>query len=402
MLMTFLDTGKTYSRRLSASERFALAINELYRYNIVALAEGVGTITRQDLQRAVDAASAQNPGARVRLKYFLGFTKWVDSGISPEVKEIEASNWDSCSEKGCDFLETGFHPLDGDPVCDFFLIRGETTRIVARALHAAMDARGMQHLIKDIFRSLRGEPLVGSHSELTDTDIALRFQDKIQATRKEMTCLPILKLEGPKPADLRYIWRRVALNKNIGNLMPRIAVFLAQYARKDRTGDVGFTIPVDMRGLRADEVSTANLTSYLRIKVDQKDTPMTVMQQINQGIREYADCIISPLMKSLPWVPIAWIVRDLKKNVATLLYEPTAALPSGGIVSMGMFKPEEFSCPSFTARTCIGIPGSVGKMNVVIMNHVDHTEVVFSTPAAYNTNGQLDAMIKEFRAYLNA
>ena len=95
-------------------------------------------------------------------------------------------------------------------------------------------------------------------------------------------------------------------------------------------------------------------------------------------------------------------LRDLKKNVGTLLYEATTALPSGGIVSMGMFKPEEFSCPSFTAQTCIGIPGSVGKMNAVIMNHIDHTEVVFSTPEAYNTSGQLDAMIKEYRAYLNA
>lgn len=400
--MASLKIGKAYSRRLSASERFALAINELYRYNIVALAEGTGTITRQELQMAVDTASAHNPGVRVRLKYFLGFTKWVDSGISPEVKEIEASEWDSCSEKGCDFLETGFRPLNGDPVCDFFLIRGKTTRIVARALHAAMDARGMQHLIKDIFRVLRGEPLVGSHSELTDTDIALRFQDKIQATRKEMNCIPILKLDGPKPSNLRYIWRRVALNKNIGNLMPKTAVFLAQYAHKERTGDVGFTIPVDMRGLRADEISTANLTGYLRIKIEAEDNPMTIMQQINQGIRAYADCSISPLMKTLPWVPILWLIRDLKKNVGTLLYEATTALPSGGIVSMGMFRPEEFSCPSFTAQTCIGIPGSVGKMNVVIMNHVDHTEVVFSTPEAYNTSGQLDTMIKEYRAYLNA
>ncbi len=41
-------------------------------------------------------------------------------------------------------------------------------------------------------------------------------------------------------------------------------------------------------------------------------------------------------------------------------------------------------------------------MNVVIMNHTDHTEVVFSTPAAYNQEGQLDQLIEEFRQTMSA
>lgn len=400
--MTSEKSTPVYVRRLSSSERFALAINELYRYNIAALAEGHGELTRQELQSAVDIASANNPGARVRLRYFLGYSKWVDSGVAPEVKEIQAPDWDCFNERGTDFMEEGFHPMDGGPVCDFFLIRGNTTRIVARVLHAAMDARGLQHLIKDIFHILRGETPIGSDSTLTDADITSKFQEKIQFTRKQMKCIPILTPSDHIRKNLHYIWRRVSLNKNIGNLLPKTAVFLALYARKYNVGDVGFTIPVDLRGLREDVVSTANLTGYLRIKVEPNDNAMTVMQQINQNIRGYADCIIPSIMKWAPWVPISLLTRDLRKNTDKLLYQATEVLPSGGIVSMGMFKPEEFSCPQFRATTCIGIPGSVGKMNVVIMNHVDHTEVVFSTPDAYNQEGQLDRMICEFRKYMDA
>lgn len=147
---------QTYARRMSATERFSLAINELYRYNIVALAEGHGNITRQELQSAVDIAAERNPGARVRLKSILGFTKWVDSGIAPVVHETQAPQWDCFSERGATFMEGSFGTLDGKPVCDLYLLPGETTRIVARVLHAAMDARGLQHFIKDIFRVLRG------------------------------------------------------------------------------------------------------------------------------------------------------------------------------------------------------------------------------------------------------
>lgn len=391
-----------YARSMSATERFSLAINELYRYNIVALAEGNGNITRQELQSAVDIAAENNPGARVRLKSFLGFTKWVDSGIAPVVHEIQTPTWDCFSERGADFMEGSFEPLEGRAVCDMYLIPGDTTRIVARVLHAAMDARGLQHFIKDIFRVLRGEEPIGSSSTLTDYDVRIKFQDKIQDKPVEMDCIPILRPSTHDTKKLSYVWRRAIVNRNISNMLPKMAIFLAQQARKHNSGDVGFTIPVDLRGLREEVNTTANLTGYLKVKVAPDATAKSVMQQINHGIKSYMDCIIPPIFKWVPWIPLSILIKDLRTNAEKLLYEKNKVLPSGGIVSMGMFKPEDYSCPHFRATTCIGIPGSVGKMNVVIMNHTDHTEVVFSTPAAYNQEGQLDQLIEEFRQTMSA
>ncbi len=388
---------KKYVRVMSATERFSMAINELYRYNIVALAEGKGSITRAALQAAVDVAAEKNPGARVRLKSILKFTKWVDSGIAPVVHEIQTPQWDCFSERGAEFMEGSFDTLNGGPVCDLYLIPGDTIRIVVRVLHAAMDARGLQHFVKDIFRVLRGEEPIGSNSTLTDYDVRIKFQDKIQGQQIEMECMPILPPSPHAGDPLTYVWRRAIVDKNIGSMLPKMAIFLAQHARKHAQGEVGFTIPVDLRGLREELNTTANMTGYLRVKVEPDATAKSVMQQINQGIKNHLDCIIPPIFKWVPWIPLSMLIKDMRKNADTLLYAKNKVIPSGGIVSMGMFKPEDFSCPTFQASTCIGIPGSVGKMNVVIMNHTDHTEVVFSTPAAFNKEGQLDRLIEEFK-----
>jgi hypothetical protein len=395
------DNPKPYTRRLSGLERYSLAINELYRYNIDAIAEGTGNISLEELQNAVTLAAEANPGARVRLRSFLGFSKWVDSGIAPIIKEIEAPEWDCYSERGSDFLEEGFHPRQGGPVLDGFLIQGNPIRIIFRVLHAAMDARGLQHFAKDVFRILRGEPPIGSHSSLTDVEVTSKFTDKIKDVPAEAVCIPVL---SPSSGSHRmhYVWRRVILNKNISYMLPKMAVFLAQHGRKTNQGTegkVGFTIPVDLRGLREDVVTTANMTGYMRVYIAPEDTAKMVMQQINQNVRNYVDCALPNILKKLPWVPIALMLHQMRKGVDKALYETNKALPSGGIVSLGMFKPEEFSCPQFKATTCTGIPGSVGKMNVVIMNYTDHTEVIFSTPEAFNMDGQLDQMISEFKQY---
>lgn len=391
------STATTYSRLLSPTERFNLAINELYRYNIVALAEGTGSLSQAELQQAVNTAAQFNPGVRVRLKSWLGWTRWVDSGESPKVHEIQAPSWNCFDERGAEFMDGSLEPLKGGAVCDLYLIPGKTMRIVARALHAAMDARGLQHFVKDVFRVLRGEAPIGSDSTLTDLDVRRKHQDDIKDQPPTMHCMPILEPKVDPAAALHYVWRRVIVERNISSMLPKMALFLAQYAHKRSDGEVGFTIPVDLRGLRADIHTTANMTGYLRIKVEPQMTAKQIMQQINHGVKAHVDCIIPAIYKWVPWMPLRLLVRDLRKNADKLLYSANAVLPSGGIVSMGMFKAEDYSCPKFQATTCIGIPGSVGKMNVVIMNHSDHTEVVFSTPVAFNTSGQLDDMIAAFK-----
>lgn len=80
-LTTTANVKAHYERKLSGVERFSMAVNAIHYYNVVGVAIGSGSIDAVDLRRAIETAAQANPGMRVRLKSFLGFAKWVDSGI---------------------------------------------------------------------------------------------------------------------------------------------------------------------------------------------------------------------------------------------------------------------------------------------------------------------------------
>ncbi len=397
-----------YERKLSGVERFSMAINEIYRYNVDGLAVGSGTIDIDELRKSVAIAAQSNPGMRVRLKSFLGFAKWVDSGVPPEVVEVDAPQWDFNSEQGAEFLQEAFTPLAGGPIANVILVHGkDKTGVIFRGLHAAVDGRAIMHWGAEIFRALRGEPLLGSESTLVDFEVAEGFRDKcgLDAAKTQNkdappapAYMPVVPPSSSSEKELRYMWRTVIIPKRITTILPRAAVYLASYARRQGDGVVGFTVPVDYRGLRVEANSTGNLTGYLRIHVSPDDTPKTIMQQLNQQIRAYVDCRYPLMAKPLRWVPLRMIVRKLNKNRDTLLYTPNSELPTGGLVSMGHNDLVSYSTATFNCERSIGIPGSVGKLNIVAVNTSDSTYVTFSAPENYNRDGQIDRMVDAFAA----
>jgi hypothetical protein len=104
----------------------------------------------------------------------------------------------------------------------------------------------------------------------------------------------------------------------------------------------------------------------------------------------------------LRWLPVWYLLRSLRRQIDTLLYQVTPALASGGLVSMGNLKTELFDLPGFKAERCYGIPGAVGKLNFIFMNYPDHVCAIFGAPAAYNHRGQLDELAEAFRHHFSA
>jgi hypothetical protein len=393
------DNKQRYERKLSALERYNLVINEVVRYNVDGVVEGSGELDVDKWRRAVAIAAEANPGVRVRLRSFLGFSKWVDSGIAPTVEVIDAPNWDGCSEAGAHFLEDKFNPLRGDPVADIKLIPGNPARIVFRGLHAAMDARGHSQFTTDVFRVLQGKEPVGSRATITDLDIRLMHQDKVKAESAQLSsCIPPLAPPSTPEDSLRFIWRRVQLPRIVADRLPKMAIYLANHARRIKAGDVAFTIPVDFRTLRHQVNSTANLTGYIRVPVGPDDRPNDFLQALTREINDYADCRNSDLLKKLPWFPIALMKKTLAKNAARMTYTENKDIPTAGIVNLGFFDAKAlWSYPGFDARRGYGIPGGVGKLNVLLHTYRDGTDVVFATPEGYNRQGQLDALIEDFK-----
>ncbi len=402
-------TPTRYSRVMSGMERNSLALNEIYRYNLVVVIEGQGDIDAAALRDAVSKAAAANPGLRVRLKSFLGFSRWVDSGIAPPMHHHEGpADWDYRTERNSGFINQRFDALGGGHIADVHLVSGKTTSVVFRTLHAATDGGGMHHWVGEVFRALRGEVLLGSTSTITDFEIARRYRKEYRQHRKASsgseppTYAAALPASPHRDAAVHYVWRTVNIPRPINNALPRLAVLVREHASRHTDGDIGFTIPVDLRGSHDNITSTANLTGYLRILVEGEDTPRTVMKKIADQIREHREHRSLLESQALRWVSVQYLARRMKKYIAYLLYETNAFLPTAGLVSLGRVDPRNYDAPGFIAEKLTGIPGSVGKLNIVTMTLPHETVLTLSAPAPYNHEGQLDSLAKHLAEAFSA
>jgi len=398
--------SRKYVRRVSPVERYGLVLNEVYHYRVDGVVEGVGTVDIARLQKGVDRAAAANTAIRVRYRGALGFSKWVDSGIAPRVRLMPLATWNGASEIGAPFLDEKLDPLHGGPVADVLVVpcTDGKTRMVFRTLHAAIDGRGLMHWMAEVFRAMRGETPLGSSSRLIDLDVQAAFADRIEGEPQAapVSCIPVVPPSSAGHDEIRYVWRRVVLDRSVSQLLPKTAVFLAAWARRHAVGEVGFTIPIDFRGLRTQEMGLGNLTGYVRLAVPEEATPRAVIQQLNAKIRAFVDCRERPGIRKLYWKPISLMIRKLKPAIPKLLYTLNPALPTGGIVSMGNLKFSDGSYPGFDATMIFGIPGTVGKLNVVFLNFPDCVSVVFSAPAPFNAEGQIDELAEAYRRHFSA
>jgi hypothetical protein len=397
---------KQYSRKLSPIERASLALNDLCKYNVELVMEGYGTLNPDMLRRAVGVAAQANPGSRVRLRGALGFTRWVDSGVAPEVRELHAPGWDARSERGAPFLDEKFDALGGGAVCDVIYVHGSPTRIVFRALHAAVDGRSLLYWITEVFRALRGEPLSGSPCTYIDWDIMRKFQDKVDIGALSQPAtepnIPVIHCSAPRAPGAGYVWRTLVLPTLIPNVLSKLAVFLAQWARRHASGQVSFIVPVDLRTLREDVPSLGNLTGYLIIPIEAGDTTRHFSRQLSLRIRQHADCHRPKVLGRLPWVPMWLIRRAIRQNLERTLYEPVPDATSGGVVSMGTFPLAELSTPQFKCTLTVPVPGFSGKLNVVVMPNEGQTVTTFAAPESYNLDGQLDELVAAFERQFGA
>jgi hypothetical protein len=397
---------RRYSRKLSPIERASLALNEFCNYNVDLIVEGYGTLPLEALRRAVERAGEANPGSRVRLRGVLGFCRWVDSGTAPEVREIHAPTWDARSERGASFMDEGFDALGGGPICRMLYVPGSPARIVFRGLHAAIDGRSMLHWMTEVFRALRGEPLLGSPCRYTEWDIMRKFQDKVNPEALEAPSaapnIPVIPCSSPPKTELRYLWRTLTFPTIIPNVLAKFAVFLAEYARRNASGRVSFIVPVDLRTLREEVLSLGNLTGYLMVPIEPGDTTRQFSRQLSLRTRNYVDCHRPGILRKLPWIPMRVIQREIERSIQRSLYESVPDAMSGGVVSMGSFPLDTLCAPEFRCTEVVPIPGFSGKLNVVVMPNEKHTVTTFAVPESYNLDGQLDALLAEFRQHFGA
>lgn len=388
---------KVFKRKLFLTERSYLvseAMCPLVMNQVVF--EGSGAINPSDLRRAIEIASKVNPGSRLILKGFLWTCHWVDSGVTPVLKEIDGSGWSGRSSENAPFLEERLSPYG--PNCEVLLLNGDPLRLVFRSHHAVMDGRGTLTWAEDVFRVLKGEEAHGSNSRISEINLASTFQKEYRRPFPHDNIPPTGRAQGDEKGSS---WRRVSLSGKFSKLLPKVALLIAQEARRYSDGKVRMSVPVDIRPRYAGLRSTANLTLGLYIEISTDTTLAELTEEISSQLAKKMEGMVDRWDFLALYIPIRVMAYMGKKRTIqrqkTGLYGLSCILTNPGKVSM-----DAFSMNGFKAKTVFFIPPAFEYFPAVmsLSGSPEGVEMLLSVPKVLATNGRLDAAIRRIAAGL--
>lgn len=385
---------RRYTRRMTFNERAFVAFNLICPPTVIQfIFDGEGTLDPERWRRAVDAASEANPGTRLILKGHLGWSRWVDSGIAPPVREVDGSNWDGMSPENAPAFLLEPLPYRESPTCEIILMQGPVPRVVFRTHHGVCDGRGTLFWAADVFRALRGETVIGSTSNITDVEMCRSFRDQY---RTPFPTEHIAPTGRPKGNESGVTWRRRSIKRKIPNLLARCARLSAEEAWRYGDGVVRFGIPVDMRPRKPGLFSTANLSFALYIEVNRETTPDEIVRDITRQISQGDEGRLSRGDERLEYMPL-WLMQHKIKKIILSRHERGIYSLSGILSNLGRVDLNQFQGGGFTARAFWVIPPAIEyyPFFLVMSGYEGGTELILSVPRVLAGEGRLeDAMAR--------
>ena len=233
-----------YKRRMSYNERMFIAADRICPPVVNQLLfDGYGFFDVDKWRSAVESASEACPGSRVRLKGLPGTGRWVDSGESPAVLEVDGYSWDGTGPDGAPFMLEKMDLARG-PLSQVLLIHGNPLRVCFRTHHAIMDGRGTMTWAEEIFRALRGGDPAGASSAMTDIELVRSVRSDYRKAFARDSIAPTGNARGD---EVGVTWKRIVIPGRFKNILGQVALLSAREAWKYGEGPVGFTVPVDLR-----------------------------------------------------------------------------------------------------------------------------------------------------------
>jgi NRPS condensation-like uncharacterized protein len=380
---------KPYTRKMTFNDRAFVASDMTFHF----IFDGEGRLDPERWRKAVAVASEANPGTRLILKGHLGWSRWVDSGITPPVREVDGSNWDGMGTQNAPtfFLEP--LPYRESPTCEIILIQGPVPRVVFRTHHGVCDARGALFWVEDVFRALRGETVVGSTSNMTDVEMCRSFQDQYRTPFPTEHIAPTGSARGNESG---MIWKRCSLKGKIPHLLSRCVRLAAEEAWRHGEGVVRFGIPVDLRRHKPELSSTGNLSFALYIEVKKDTTPDEIERDIALQISRGDEGRLTKGDELLEHIPLC-LIRRMAARIIRKRHDRGIYSLSGILSNLGRVDLNRFHGGGFAAKNFWGIaPNSeYYPFFLVMMGYEGGTELILSVPRVLAGEGRLeDAMAR--------
>lgn len=392
---------KPYTRKLSYNERLYIAGDTVSPPVINQFVfDGSGVFDLALWKDAVKKASEVNPGSRLVLKGFLGWSYWEDSGVAPPVVELDGTKWNGSSPMEIPpHLKTSFDVRKG-PTCEVALIHGDPLRVVFRTHHGVMDGIGTFIWAEDICRALRGEPLLGSDSAVTDLEICRSLKKEYRTPFPFDNLSSTGKAQGTEPGVTYF---RMTRQGKFHNLLGQAAILAAREAWKQGgEGKVRFSVPVDMRRHLKGVRSTANLTMPIYIEVTRESTPETIAQSVKQQLEENRECLIDKEDPMLCYLPIKAIGYRWKQLIR--IYHDKGLYRTSGVISnVGRIPPMQlFSGGGFQAKHFWAIAPAYDNIPLFIglASSGDMLEIIMSIPKVLASNDRIEKLTENIMSGL--
>jgi hypothetical protein len=357
---------------------------------------GQSSLTAQQWRQALDRVAAANPGTHLRMIGRRRRSCWQSDGRPPRLRMLERCDWDARSERGADFIWATPLPLRTGPTIELIVAPqgGETSLIILRALHAVADGSGMIHFLYELFRALRGEPLLGSNAGFSDVDLML----SVDATNSMSRHIKTTWLTG-KPAgdEIGDEFRRIDLGSPKKNLLPRAAAAMAEFAHQYSDLPALIAIPVDLRrhlpGLR----STMNFANMLLVPLEKGEGVDAFRSRLQEMLAQRMEMAYPRALEHLKIVPLPWL--DLLLSRTRLNYRNRKPLETAVISNVGRHDSAALSGPGFKLQDMIVLP-LPGSAFATLTGLDDRVEMMMNLPKVLAGNGRFDALVAHLQSRL--
>lgn len=359
----------------------------------VFVLEGDSTLTPQQWQAALDAVTAAHPETRMRLYGQRRGTRWRSDAPPPRLRFFDDCTWDGLSEQGSEFIYDPPMSLRDGFSIELSIARRRSggVFVILRLHHAVMDGNGVLLFLKQLFRALRGEALLGCNAAFSDTQLMASLGVRRSDSRHIKTCW----LTGLPQGDARGdTWRRVVLGKPQPQLLPRIAAAMAEFAHRQSTLPALIMVPVDLRRHAPGLNSTGNYASMLLVRLDPGDGPEQFRERLQGMLSQRMEAAWRPQADWLRALPFTWIDRLLSRTDRN--YQRQKPMETAAVSNLGRCDPAEYSAPGFTLQAMFGVPWPGSAFSVLVGNG-DRVELITGLPRTLASEGRLDAFIDFLR-----
>lgn len=353
---------------------------------------GEGRISAGRWQAALDRVTAVNPGLRLRLLGNAIGARWVTDGQPTRLRIIEDCAWNAESSDGSSFIDETGLSLQGGVTSELLVMHQCDNRmlLMLRAHHAIMDGLGGMHFFRELFRALRGEPLLGTNASFSDVDV----MQSVGAVRSTSRHIPAVAMTGqPQGMARGDDWRRIYVGAPQKNLLGRVVEVTMEFAARNSDQSMLVAVPVDLRRHVPGLCSTANFTNMLLVRMEKGEGAENFKRKLYDMLDQKMETMYPRILNVFKALPLRWM--DLLVSRTEKNYHRRKALETVAISNLGRCHSIDFSCDGFRMDGMIVMPVP-GSVFITLSGVDDRVELAINMPRVLGSNGRFEA----FEAFL--